>query len=232
MSEPAEVDLADPAGPVPPITVVIADDHPFVRDGLRALLGSLEGIEVVATAADGADALREAVLHRPDVLVMDVAMPGTDGVTATRQVAASAPETAVLMLTMFDDDESVLAAMQAGARGYLLKGARQEEIERAIRAVAAGEAIFGPGIARRLLGLVAGAPVPGGRPAMPFPALTAREREVLEEIAGGLSNAAIAHRLGMAPKTVGNHISSIFLKLQVSSRAEAIVATRDAGLGR
>ncbi len=212
------------------VTVVVADDHPVVRDGLSALLRSLEGIDVVATACDGAEAVREAVLHRPDVLVMDVAMPGTDGVTATRQIAASAPDTAVLMLTMFDDDDSVLAAMQAGARGYLLKGARQDEIERAIRAVAAGEAIFGPGIARRLLGFVGG--TAQQQPPQPFPALTARERDVLEEIARGRSNTAIAQHLGLAPKTVGNHISSIFLKLQVSSRAEAIVQARDAGLGR
>ncbi|MEO7981036.1 MAG: response regulator transcription factor [Sporichthyaceae bacterium] len=211
------------------VTVVVADDHPVVREGLTALLGSLAGIDVVGTAADGAAAVREAVLHRPDVLVMDVAMPGTDGVTATRQVAAAAPGTAVLMLTMFDDDDSVLAAMQAGARGYLLKGAPQEEIERAIRAVAAGEAIFGPGIARRLLGLVGGTP---SQRTPPFPSLTSREREVLTEIARGRSNTAIATHLGLAPKTVGNHISSIFLKLQVASRAEAIVAAREAGLGR
>jgi DNA-binding NarL/FixJ family response regulator len=218
---------------MPDITVVVADDHPVVRDGLSALLRSLDGIEVVGTAEDGEQAIREAVLHRPDVIVMDVAMPGTDGVTATRRVLAASPSTAVLMLTMFDDDASVRAAMSAGARGYLLKGARQSEIERAIRAVAAGEAIFGLGVATQLLGLVGAEGTPARRTTpIVFPGLTPREREVLDEIAGGRSNTAIAELLGLAPKTVGNHISSIFLKLQVSTRAEAIVQARDAGLGQ
>ena len=223
---------------MPDITVVVADDHPVVRDGLSALLGSLTGIEVVATAAEGEQAVREALLHRPDVLVMDVAMPGTGGVEATRRVLAALPSTAVLMLTMFDDDASVRAAMLAGARGYVLKGAQQSEIERAIRAVAAGEAILGTGVASQMLNLVdrdtAGSarPRPAASDLVAFPELTPREREVLEEIARGLSNAAIAESLGMAPKTVGNHISSVFVKLQVATRAEAIVKARDAGLGR
>jgi DNA-binding NarL/FixJ family response regulator len=223
---------------MPDITVVVADDHPVVREGLSALLGSLAGIEVVATAADGEQAVREALLHRPDVLVMDVAMPGTGGVEATRRVVAAVPSTAVLMLTMFDDDASVRAAMLAGARGYLLKEARQSEIERAIRAVAAGEAILGTGVASQMLNLVghdtggSARPRPAASNLVAFPELTLRERDVLEEIARGLSNAAIAEGLGMASKTLGNHISSVFVKLQVATRAEAIVKARDAGLGR
>ncbi|MBA2769597.1 MAG: response regulator transcription factor [Sporichthyaceae bacterium] len=211
------------------VRVLLADDHAIVRNGLSALLGSLEGITVVATAANGEEAVREAVLHRPDVVLMDVAMPGAGGVEATRQITARSPQTAVLMLTMFDDDESVLAAIRAGARGYLLKDADQEELERAIRSVAAGEAIFGSGVVRRLLGLVA-APAAGQAPQR-FPGLTQRERDVLDAIASGLSNSAIARRLDIAPKTVSNHITNLFLKLQVTSRAEAIVLARDAGLG-
>lgn len=211
------------------VSVLLADDHAIVRDGLSALLGSLEGITVVATAATGEEAVRETVLHRPDVVLMDVAMPGAGGVEATRQITARSPQTAVLMLTMFDDDESVLAAIRAGARGYLLKDADQEELERAIRSVAAGEAIFGSGVVRRLLGLVA-APAAGQTPQR-FPGLTQRERDVLDAIASGLSNSAIARRLDIAPKTVSNHITNLFLKLQVTSRAEAIVLARDAGLG-
>jgi DNA-binding NarL/FixJ family response regulator len=210
------------------ITILLADDHPIVRSGLRALLGSIDGLSVVAEAADGHAAVREAVTHRPDVLVMDIQMPGLDGVEATRQLARSAPEVAVLMLTMYEDDDSVFSAMRAGARGYLLKGAEQDEIARAIRAVAAGEAIFGPGIARRVLGFFA-APPPADQP---FPELTDREREVLDLIAAAHPNGDIGRRLGIAPKTVANHISSIFTKLQVADRAEAIVRAREAGLGR
>ncbi|MGH2678254.1 MAG: response regulator [Actinomycetota bacterium] len=212
-----------------PIRLLLADDHPVVRGGLRALLDSIDGMHVVAEAADGHAAVREAVTLSPDVLIMDIRMPGLDGIEATRMVARSAPGVAVLMLTMYEDDDSVFSAMRAGARGYLLKGAGQDEIVRATRAVAAGEAIFGPGIARRVLGYLT-APPPAAAPA--FPELTGREREILGLIAAAHPNGDIARRLNIAPKTVANHISSIFTKLQVADRAEAIVRARDAGLGR
>jgi DNA-binding NarL/FixJ family response regulator len=211
------------------IRIVIADDHPMMRDGLRALAGSVDDVEVVGEAGDGVSAQREAQLSHPDVVVMDLNMPGTNGVEATRRIREATPATRVLVLTMFEDDESVFAAMRAGASGYVVKGARQDEILRAIRAVAAGEAIFGPSVAKRIMAFFAtgGAPAP----AEPFPDLTAREREVLRLIAAGRSNAVIARELFISGKTVSNHISAIFGKLQVADRAEAIIRARDAGLG-
>jgi DNA-binding NarL/FixJ family response regulator len=209
------------------IRVVLADDHPVVRAGLSALLSSLDGVEVVAVAATGREAIKEVVIHRPDVAVLDLQMPDLDGFAATREISRVAPGVAVLVLTMFADDESVFAAMRAGARGYLVKGAEQDEIHRGIRAVAAGEAIFGPGIAERMLRFFSGPPAP----AVPFPELTTREREVLVLLADGLSNARIAQRLGVASKTIANNLSSVFAKLQVADRAQAIVRARDAGLG-
>jgi DNA-binding NarL/FixJ family response regulator len=211
-------------GPAP-IRVLIADDHPVFRHGLAALLSTLPGIEVVAQAGDGDEALRAVVAHRPDVVVMDLRMPGVDGVAATRRIVADHPESAVLVLTMSDEDGLVRAALQAGAHGYLLKRAEQVEIERAIRAVAAGEVIFSSAVAAGVLGRLAEEP-----PALPQ--LSRREREVLDLIATGAPNSAISHQLALAPKTVGNHISAIFLKLGVSTRAEAIVLARDAGFGR
>jgi DNA-binding NarL/FixJ family response regulator len=210
-----------------PLRVVLADDHPVVRDGLSALLSSVPGIAVVATAATGREAVRAAVTEAPDVLVLDVQMPEGGGLAAATEVLRAAPSVAVLMLTMFDDDDTVFAAMRAGAHGYLLKGATQEEIVRAIRAVAAGEAIFGPGVARRVLGLVAGP----GRGADPFEDLTQREREVLELLAAGLTTTAVGARLGLATKTVTNHASAVFAKLGVAGRAEAVARARRAGLG-
>ncbi|MGW7685526.1 response regulator [Kribbella sp. NPDC054772] len=210
-----------------PIRVVLADDHPVVRAGLEALLTSLPGIEVVGVASNGREAVREVVTTRPDVAVLDLQMPDLDGFAATRELARSAPEVAVLVLTMFEDDDSVFAAMRAGARGYLVKGAEQEEIARAIQAVAAGEAIFGPGVARRVLTFFS-APPPA---AEPFPQLTTRERQILDLIAAGLSNTAIATRLELAPKTVANNVSAIFTKLGTADRATAIVQARNAGLG-
>jgi DNA-binding NarL/FixJ family response regulator len=210
-----------------PIRVLLADDHPVVRGGLRALLESLPGYEVVGEATDGDAAVREAQLTKPDVVLMDIRMPGIDGIEATRQVRAAVPETAVLVLTMLDDDDTVFAAMRAGAQGYLLKGAEQGDIDRAIRAVVAGEAIFSPGVAQRVLGFFA-APVAGSDP---FPELTAREREVLDLVAAGRRNQAIAAELFLSPKTVANHISSIFAKLAVADRSEAIVRARRGGLG-
>ena len=222
-----EPQLRETGGVVEPvIRVVLADDHPVVIAGLRALLGSLAGFDVVGEASDGASVIREVQLTRPDVVLMDVRMPGTDGLEATRRIRALAPETAVLMLTMLDDDETVLAAMRAGAQGYLLKGAGQDELARALRGVVAGEAIFGPGVAARMLQHFA-----EGHSG-PFPQLTDRERQILDLIAGGLRNHAIAERLGLSPKTVANHISSIFSKLQVTDRSEAIVRAREQGLGR
>lgn len=209
------------------LRIVVADDHAVVREGLRALLSAVEGYELVGTAATGAEAVRSAVTLQPDVEVMDIQMPDMSGIEATREIRRVAPSVRVLMLTMFDDDESVFAAMRAGALGYVLKGAAPESMIRAIAVVASGEAIFGAGVAGRALRYF-NAPR-ADRTA--FPELTPREREVLTLIASGLSNAAIASRLGLATNTVGNHISNIFAKLQVASRAEAIVRARSAGLG-
>jgi len=209
------------------LRIVVADDHAVVRAGLGALLSAVDGYELVGEAATGAEAVRAAVTLHPDVLIMDIQMPGMSGIDATREIGRVAPDVAVLMLTMFEDDESVFAAMRAGALGYVLKGASPTDMIRAIAAVAAGEAIFGTGVARRALTYLT-AP---RADTTAFPELTPREREVLDLIASGLGNAAIAARLGLAANTVSNHISNIFGKLQVASRAEAIVRARSAGLG-
>jgi DNA-binding NarL/FixJ family response regulator len=211
------------------LRVLVADDHPIVRDGLRLLLGSAPDIDVVGEAANGAEAVATAAKVQPDVVVMDLHMPELNGIEATRRLVRDQPHVAVLVVTMFDDDDSVFAAMRAGARGYLLKDADQAEIVRAVRAVASGEAIFGPAVATRVLGYFAAAKPAYVIPA--FPELTEREREVLELIAQGHSNAEITRRLVVSPKTVRNHISSIFAKLQVADRAQAIVRAREAGLG-
>ncbi len=210
------------------VRVLIADDHPVVRRGLAALLGTIEGIEVVGDAADGEAAVRETQLLRPDVVLMDVRMPGVDGVEATRRIRAAAPETAVLVLTMYEDDATVFTAMQAGARGYLLKGAEQDEIVGAIRAVAAGQAIFGPGIAARVLGFFA---TPPAAAVDPFPQLTPREHEILALLADGRRTTSIAEALFLSPKTVSNNLTTIFAKLEVADRAAAIIRARDSGLG-
>lgn len=210
------------------IRVLVADDHPAFRAGLNLLLTDVDDIEVVDTAQNGLDAVRLALLLEPDVVVMDLRMPDLDGIEATRRLHADLPDLGVIVLTMFDDDASVFAAMRAGARGYLLKGAEQEEIVRAIRAVSAGDAIFGPAIAQRIVEhFSAGA----GTTREAFPTLTGREREVLELIAAGCGNAAIAQRLSLSLKTVRNHVSNIFAKLQVADRAAAIIKAREAGLG-
>lgn len=215
--------------PVSGLRIVLADDHPVVRAGLAALLESLPDFAVVAVASDGRQAIKEVVLHRPDVAILDLQMPTVDGFAATREITRSAPEVAVLVLTMFDDDDSVFAAMRAGARGYVVKGAEQDEIARAVHAVAAGEAIFSPGIAQRVLRFFA---APPAQPVQPFPELTSREREILTLLAGNLPNAAIAGRLELSPKTVANHLSSIFTKLSVADRAGAILRAREVGLDR
>ncbi len=209
------------------IRVLVADDHPVMRNGLAALLGSLSGIEVVAQAVDGQETIREAVLHRPDVVLLDLQMPGTDGFGALRQLSRFLPGTAVCVLTMFSDDDSLFAAMRAGARGYLLKGAEQEDIERAVRGVAAGEAVFGSGVALRVLAQLTAPP----RQADPFPELTPREREVLDLLAAGRSPREVANRLGLAPKTVGNVVSNILTKLRLTDRGHAAIVAREAGMG-
>lgn len=214
------------------IHVLIADDHPLFRDGLRALLASLPEAEVVGEAATGEEVIAQAVALGPDVIFMDVQMPGVNGIEATRRILYRAPHIGVIVLTMFEDDDSVFAAMRAGARGYLLKGADQEEIVRALKAVASGEALFGPAIAQRMMNFfhdLSGAPRP--TPQLAFPELTDREREVLHLIAQGHNNTEIAERLSLSPKTVRNHVSNIFSKLQVADRAQAIVRARQAGLG-
>lgn len=215
------------------LRVLIADDHPVVRGGLSALLASVDGFEVVGEAADGESAVRETQLLRPDVVLMDVRMPGVDGVEATRRIRDAAPAAAVLVLTMYDDDATVFTAMQAGARGYLLKGAAQDDILGAIRAVATGQAIFGPGIASRMLGYFASPPPGTGDDAAstPFPTLTPRERDILGHLAQGRRTAAIAGALHLSPKTVSNNLTTIFAKLEVADRAAAIVRAREGGLG-
>ena len=212
-----------------PVRLLIADDHPVYRDGLRLLLGDREGIEVVGTATGGAQAVELAAATDPDVVIMDLRMPDLNGIEATRRIVGTSPHVGVLVLTMYEDDESVFAAMRAGARGYLLKGADEEEILHAVRAVARGEAIFGAALAARIAAYFA-APPPSPAPEL-FPALTAREREVLTLVAQGMSNPAIATRLFLSHKTVRNHVSNIFAKLQVADRAEAIIRARRVGLG-
>jgi DNA-binding NarL/FixJ family response regulator len=208
-----------------PITVLIADDHPMFRRGLRALLATVPGIEVLGEAANGVEAVRLAEELRPRLLLLDLQMPGGDGLGAIRRLAAAAPQPHILVVTMFEDDDSVFAAMRAGARGYVLKDTDDEEMTRAILAVGHGEAIFSPAIAARIMTFFA------GRPADPFPALTASERNVLGLMARGLANDTIAAELSLSPKTVRNYVSNIFVKLHVAGRAEAIVRARDAGLG-
>lgn len=209
--------------------VLVADDHEDFRRGLEALLAATPAIEVVGTAADGAMAVALALDLQPDVVLMDLHMPRVNGIDATAQIVQSSPHIGVLVLTMMEDEESVFAAVRAGARGYLLKGARRGEIVRAVQAVGAGEVIFGPGIADRVMSYFSSA---RSRPAADaFPDLTERERVVLGLIAEGKENGEIARQLGLSVKTVRNHASNIFTKLQVAHRAQAIVKAREAGLG-
>lgn len=211
-----------------PIRVLIADDHELFRDGLRTLMQSTPDVALVAEAASGNEAIQLAAQHRPDVALLDIQMPEVNGIEAARQIVADSPNVRVLMLTMFDDDYSVFAAMRAGARGYVLKGVKRAELLRAIRAAASGEAIFSPGIAERMMdffGQIRSSP-----PADLFPALTEREREVLALLARDYKNADIARELVITPKTVRNHVSAILGKLQAADRAEAAQQARDAGL--
>ena len=211
-----------------PIRILLADDHASFRTGLAALLESVPGIQVVGAATTGEEAVTLALAMQPDIVVMDLNMPGVDGIEATRRIVVTSPHVAVLVLSMYEDDDQVFGALKAGARGYLLKGADRGEIVRAIRSVTSGEAIFGPGIARRLMSFFAARPA---FEAAVFPELTEREREILDMVARGLSNMEITQRLVLSPKTVRNHVSNIFSKLQVADRAQAIVRAREAGLG-
>jgi DNA-binding NarL/FixJ family response regulator len=215
---------------MPIIRVLLADDHPMFRSGLATLVHNAPGMEVVGQATNGDEAVALAAELLPDVILMDLKMPGLSGIDATRAIVNANATIRVLVVTMFEDDHLVFTALRAGARGYVLKDGDEDEILRAIRAVAGGEAIFSPAIAQRLIDFFA-RPWPTV-PVQLFPELTEREREILNLIAHGHSNADIAARLFLSPKTVANHVSNIFAKLQVADRAEAIVRAREAGLGR
>lgn len=208
--------------------IVVADDHPLYREGLVAVIATLADAVVIGEAADGAEAVRIVGELRPDIVVMDVNMPGMGGVEATRQIVQMNPEVAVLVLTMLEGDDTVVAALRAGARGYLLKGAARADLARALEAVQRGEIVFSPTVGERVLAHFGSGPTP-----MPtrFPALTAREHEILDLVAQGLTNPAIARRLFLSEKTVRNHVSNVFAKMNVASRAEAVAHARDAGLG-
>lgn len=214
------------------IRVLIVDDHQLFRDGLSAILMKVSDIDVVGEAGTGHEAIAQAQALTPDVILMDINMPDINGIEATQQILAEASTTGIIILTMLEDNDSLFAAMCAGARGYILKGADKTEVINAIRAVARGEALFGPAIAGRLTSFFQNInnDVDNQR-VTPFPDLTDREREVLEMIASGENNKDIARQLHISPKTVSNHISNIFNKLQVADRAQAIVKARNAGFG-
>ena len=209
------------------LTVLIADDHPLFRKGLRALLTSLPNMQLAGEATSGAEAIRLAEQLQPDVILMDLQMPEGGGLAAIRQIVQTSPHIRILVITMFQDDDSVFAALRAGARGYVLKDMNDEEIMRAILAVGSGEAIFSPAIAQRLMRFFS------ARPALPveiFPELTESEGNVLTLMAQGANNDEIARQLSFSSKTVRNYVSNIFSKLQVADRAQAIVKAREAGL--
>lgn len=215
-----------------PIRLLIADDHRLFREGVKALLATAGDIQIAGEAENGAAAVEDCKRLTPDVVLMDINMPGMNGIQATQLILAHAPQTGIIMLTMQEDDASVFAAMRAGARGYILKGASPDEMLSVIRSVAEGQALFGPAIATRLVNFfqeLRYTPV-GGAPESPFPELTERELEVLHLIAQGYNNLEIAQKLVISRKTVRNHITSIFSKLQVADRAQAIVLARQAGL--
>lgn len=213
------------------IRVLVADDHPAVRAGVRVLLELAENVEVVGEAGTSERAVQLAGELTPDVIIMDLRIPEVGGIEATRALVQATPGVAVLILTMVQDDDAVFAALRAGARGYLLKGAGQDELTRAVTAVASGEFIASPAVAKQISRFLAGSG-PDSSASIAFPLLTAREREVLNLMAEGLNNASIARRLVLSPKTVRNHISAIFSKLQITERATAIVRAREVGLGR
>ena len=211
------------------VRVLIADDHPLFREGMRGRLDRVADIEVVGEAASGDEAVELARKLEPNVILMDIKMPGKNGIEATRDILRASPEIGVVVLTMFEDDDSVFAAMRAGAKGYLLKDSGGEGVVHAIRAVASGEAVFGPGVAERILVFFS---VPRPRQQRVFPELTEREEEILSLVAQGKSNQEIARQLFVSLKTVRNHVSNILLKLQVADRAQAVIRARDAGMGR
>lgn len=211
-----------------PIRVLVADDHAFYREGARTMLHAAPEIDVVGEAATGDETIARAIALQPDVILMDLKMPGANGIEATQRILRTHPHSAILVVTMYDDDDLVFAAMRAGARGYVLKDADLDELVRAIKAVSRGEAIFSPTIAQRMMRYFAALPP---KALLAFPELTGRERHVLQLIAQGLSNAEIAERLTLSLKTVQNHVSNISSKLQVVDRAQAAVRARDAGLG-
>jgi DNA-binding NarL/FixJ family response regulator len=210
-----------------PLRVVLVDDHPMVRAGLRASLESVDGFQVVAEVASGEQAVADVGRLQPDVVLMDLQMDGIGGLEACRQIRRTHPAVAVVVLTMYSEDDLVLAALRAGARGYLLKGAQQEDVVRTIEAVARGDAVLGADVADAMLASI----VDGAARSVPFPMLTAREREILSMLADGMSNGPIARRLGLSPRTVGNHVSNVLTKLGVTDRTQAALAARDAGLG-
>lgn len=210
------------------ITVLIADDHPVYRDGLASLFDPLPGIEVVARAADGVEAVEQTLATRPDVVIMDLQMPRLNGVDATRQILIDAPETGVLVITMSEDDSTLFSAVTAGARGYLLKGADADEVVQAIRTVHGGGVVFGASLAGQITRVFTAGP---SAPAA-FPQLSERERQILDLVAAGLSNGDIASRLFLSPKTVRNNVSAILAKLQARDRSAMIITAREAGLGR
>ncbi len=219
------------AADVDELRVLVVDDHPLYREGLVTAMRRMPGVTVVGEAADGEQAVRLTVELAPDVVVMDLHMPVLNGIEATRRITGGSPDAAVLVLTMLEGDESVFAAMRAGARGYLLKGADRAEIHRALTSVAQGGVVFSPGVASRVLSFFAAGPAQAATTLDPFPTLTEREREVLEMVADGLTNGEIARRLVLSDKTVRNHVSNVFAKLHVTGRAEAVARARDAGLG-
>ncbi len=210
------------------LRILIVEDHPLFRKGLRALIAGVEDFEVAGEASDGDRAVTAALDLLPDVVLMDLQLPGLSGIDAIRAITAASPTTRILVVTLFQDDDSVFAALRAGARGYIFKDADEAEMVRAIRAIGAGESLFGPAVASRVLAFFA-----SPRPVAPqiFPLLTDRERDILHLLARGKSNAAIATELGLSPKTIANNVSNIFAKLQVADRSEAIVRTREPGLG-
>jgi DNA-binding NarL/FixJ family response regulator len=211
------------------VRVLIAEDHPLFREGMRGRLDRVADVAVVGEAASGDEAVELAKELEPDVILMDIKMPGLNGIEATREIQQASPQIGVLVLTMFEDDDSVFAAMRAGAKGYLLKDSGGEGVVHAIRAVASGEAVFGPGVAERIIGFFS---APRAAPKRAFPELTEREEEVLSLVAQGKSNQEIARQLFVSLKTVRNHVSNILLKLQVADRAQAVIRARDAGMGR
>ncbi|MBE0411396.1 MAG: response regulator transcription factor [Anaerolineales bacterium] len=211
-----------------PIRILIADDHLLLRDGLKALLGSTSDTKVIAEASTGEEAIQLAISHQPTVILMDIQMPGINGIEATRRITKELPDTNILILTMFDDDHSVFSAMRAGARGYILKGSKHDEMLRAVKAVASGEAIFSPGIAIRMIDFFSR--MHPTQPHKSFTELTEREQDVLQLLARNYSNARIATELVLTPKTVRNYVSSILNKLQAADRAEAGERARQAGI--